>query len=138
MSIFPSYPRTDNLPKTHSSSPETLSIYTDGSKTENDTAHAVVLADRTGIKKIYQRRLPREASIFEAEAYGIMTALEQSEEDTQNNVIKIYTDSKSVLQSINARNYVPQIIYKIQEKMNKLSKKSQKPLRLYGFQVIKE
>ena len=75
--------------------PDFKQIYTDGSKDEPKVA--VVCVSRTQTLKC---RLPDNASIFSAEKQAINMALDYIEETNQSKVI-IFSDSLSVLRSIN-------------------------------------
>lgn len=92
-------------------------IFTDGSKSSLGVGYACLIPDS---KHKILRKLPKEASIFTAEAYAILEALESIESQNIKAAL-ILSDSKSVLQSIsNFRQSESPIIQSIVAIFNKL------------------
>ena len=94
-----------------------LSVYTDGSKSENGVGFAVI----SNNFKI-QASLPPFASIYTAEIYAIKYALINIDSRHLTEVV-IYSDSQSAIQAIRA--YYPEnaLISDIQYLLHKLSEK---------------
>ncbi|XP_011858319.1 PREDICTED: uncharacterized protein LOC105555887 [Vollenhovia emeryi] len=96
-----------------------LTFYTDGSKSETGAMVGVGIFSPEidiGISK----RIPREASIFTAEAWAIMTALDIARERGGRFCrITIFSDSKSVLEAVCSFNPFPAnfLISKIREQI---------------------
>ena len=106
------YPNPELSPR----HPNDIYFFTDGSKTDKGVASATILTNCHGIRKIYKNRLPPKASIFEAEVFGILTALSVIDKlkDTPNS-ISIFSDSQAVLQLLNSSSQVSHLMYKIQK-----------------------
>jgi len=78
---------------------EGISIYTDGSKSEDSPVGAAVYSPDLGLA--LKHKLPADASIFSAEAWAIYQAfilLESSQSDSAT----IFSDSKSVLDALSS------------------------------------
>ena len=83
-------------------------IFTDGSKNGPNVGCAAVLENTAHTKK-----LSKYASNYTAELYGIITALEAIEQSNNNN-FSIFTDSKSIIPTINHYDSTNPLIQKIQ------------------------
>ena len=90
-------------------------IYTDGSKSENGVGSAVVHGNDT-----YVAKLPDSASIFTAEMNAIIQAL-NIVHDSKHKKFVIYSDSKSVLESLDKLNASHPLIQKAQEWLFRIS-----------------
>ena len=90
-------------------------FYTDGSKCESGVGCAVVYKDTSYITK-----LPEFASVFTAEITAIIQALELICHSKQRNFV-IYSDSKSVLESLSKYNAFHPLIQKAQEWLFRIS-----------------
>ena len=73
--------------------PNHLQIFTDGSKSNNETRCGAVLH-----KKTFKKRLPKEASIFSAEICAVNLALKLVSTSNKE-IFIIHLDTLSVLQS---------------------------------------
>ena len=71
-----------------------IPVYTDGSRDGNDMACATVFPSNT----VISMRLPDSASVFTAEVWAIIKALEQIKESFASKYI-VFTDSLSCLQA---------------------------------------
>ena len=91
-------------------------IYTDGSKTEQGVAYAIYSENFNT-----SRRIPDCSSIFTAELYGLLEAINYSNNVTEESIILI-TDSQSSIQAIT--NLYPQnpIVQKIQKAVKNSNK----------------
>jgi ribonuclease HI len=89
-------------------------IYTDGSLSEEGVAAAAVMGDHE-----YVERLPDGSSIFSAELHAIMLALDHVETTPVRDFV-IFTDSKSVLQSIQGQHWENPLVRKILERHHRL------------------
>ena len=95
----------------------TYKLYTDGSKTEQGVAFAVYSEDFSTSK-----RVSNSTSIFTAELYGILEAINYSANVAEENIL-IATDSKSSIQAIRKlypRNPIVQKIQKAIRNNNKI------------------
>ena len=106
-------------------------IFTDGSKEGNRVAAAVVHRDNTKCV-----RLPDAASIFRAELYALLLAIDVVRRSTENNFV-IFSDSKSSLQSINGFNLDSDLVEKFLKDYTVLAENG-KTLFSVGFQVMWE
>ncbi|GBN81303.1 hypothetical protein AVEN_106820-1 [Araneus ventricosus] len=73
-------------------------IYTDGSKTDEDTGSAFCILENCGIIASWQGKLDRSNSVFQAEILAIRMATEAA--SSVHRPIKIWTDSLSSLMAI--------------------------------------
>ena len=89
-------------------------IYTDGSHIENSFAAAAVKDDYT-----YSERLPDHSTIFSAEMHAIFLALDHVE-TSESSHFMIFTDSKSVLQSLQGKDWKNPLTQKVLERHNRL------------------
>jgi ribonuclease HI len=79
----------------------TMHIFTDGSKSNGKTGYSVIAIGHHDTIKISRQRISNFASAFEAEALALNEALKLSKQLSETySVVKIYTDSKSSLQSL--------------------------------------
>ena len=70
------------------------------------------------------RRAPPDASIFEAEACGILAALQLiTKYIVPSSTVFIYTDSKSVLLTLDSKKDVSNLILRIQKRISCVSSK---------------
>nr|CAH7752179.1 unnamed protein product [Callosobruchus chinensis] len=83
---------------------EYIQVYTDGSKNESGTGCAFLIPKKT-VSATY--RLPDVSSIFSAEAYAIMKALDVASDE--NNKIIILSDSLSVIKLLQ-QSFPPSVI----------------------------
>jgi len=95
-------------------------IFTDGSKEGNRVAAAVVHRDNTKCV-----RLPDAASIFRAELYALLLAIDVVRRSKEKNFV-IFSDSMSSLQSINGFNLDSDLVQKFLKDYTVLAKKWQK------------
>ena len=92
---------SDNFPSLFPTSTNVMHVFTDGSKMPGKTGYAVIFARSNGSIDSIKQRLPNSCNIFEAEAYAIQRALNETSKKVENgSSVSIYTDSKSVLQAI--------------------------------------
>ena len=91
-------------------------IFTDGSKEGNRAAAAVVHRDNTKCV-----RLPDAASIFRAELYALLLAIDVVRRSKEKNFV-IFSDSKSSLQSINGFNLDSDLVEKFLKDYTVLTK----------------
>ena len=98
--------------------PDYLCIYTDGSKDNNKTACAAVLN-----KMIKTKALPMDSSIFTAEACAIDLALDNILKEKHKKYI-IFSDSLSVLLSLNNKKLEYPLIIKLLCRLHSTSKLS--------------
>lgn len=98
-----------------------LAIYTDGSKSADLDFVGAALYIPT-LNFCLQHKLPPETSIFSAEAWAILQALIFIKDSNSNSVV-IFSDSKSVLDTILSHNlsHDNYIILRIREKLHELS-----------------
>ena len=86
------------------SDPTHVYLFTDGSKSSEGVAFAVVSTTRQGIGTVIRRRLPDNASIFEAESCAISVALDLIRSNIQQySAASIYTDSRASLQALSSK-----------------------------------
>ena len=85
-------------------------IYTDGSHINNKSAAAAVKDDH-----VYSERLPDYSTIFTAEMYAIFMALDHVE-TSENSRFLIFSDSKSVLQSLQSKDWKNPLVQKVLER----------------------
>jgi len=78
---------------------EGISIYTDGSKSEDSPVGAAVYSPKLGLA--LKHKLPADASIFSAEAWAVYQALILVESSQFDNAT-IFSDSKSVLDALSS------------------------------------
>lgn len=116
----------ENIDKKHGTSKDAVVVYTDGSKREEGSA--------TGASIVFQNQevaynigLPKDCSIYTAEAFAIKSALEVVYEDKSNKGkdIIILSDCKSVLQRIESNIvnvYTNKYICDIRAKANQIEK----------------
>ena len=95
-------------------------IFTDGSKEGNRVAAGVVHRDNT--KRV---RLPYTASIFRAELYALLLAIDVVRRSNEKNFV-IFSDFMSSLQSINGFNLDSDLVQKFLKDYTVLTKKWQK------------
>lgn len=98
-------------------------IYTDGSKIDNKTGAAIVIED-----SVVKYHLPNHASIYTAEAYSVIKALEYIDEQDQDRKFVICIDCLSLIQSMRNQNAANPIITLIQEKLHQLIKEKGKDI----------
>ena len=91
-------------------------IFTDGSKEGNRVATAVV--DRDNTKCV---RLPDAASIFRAELYALLLAIDVVRRSKEKNFV-IFSDSMSSLESINGFNLDSDLVQKFLKDYTVLTK----------------
>ena len=104
-----------------SHSDNSLTYYTDGSKTSEGVGMSIVEFKGNHPNSSEAHRLLNLASVFSAELYAILLALKRSE-TSDKNYINIVSDSKSSIQSIfqsSPKNYIVKLI---QEKIIHLNK----------------
>ena len=89
-------------------------IYTDGSHIENSSAAAAVNGDH-----IYSERLPDHSTIFSAEMHAIFLALDHVE-TSESSQFLIFSDSKSVLQSLQGKDWKNPLTQKVLERHHRL------------------
>ena len=82
-------------------------IYTDGSHIDNSSAAAAVKDN-----DIYSERLPDHSTIFSAEMHAIFLALDHVE-TTEGSHFLIFSDSKSVLQSLQDKDWKNPLTQKV-------------------------
>ena len=75
-------------------------VYTDGSKTNDGVAFATVRYQQRRVFVAESRKIRNEASIFTAELYAILLAVQKLKNLANNNEVTIITDSKSSIQAI--------------------------------------
>ena len=96
--------------------PEHLHIFTDSSKEHSRTACAAVLN-----KIIHKKALPMESSIFPAEVCAIDLALNIISRDKHNKFI-IFSDSLSVLTSLENKKLENPLIVKLLSRIDSMSR----------------
>ena len=99
-----------------------LLVYTDGSKTTDGVAFAIVGFQRSEIFSAESRKIRNEASIFAAELYAILLAVQKS---TKLDIyeITIISDSKSSIQAITNTHSKNPIVNLIKEKIHESGKR---------------
>ena len=85
-----------------------MHIFTDGSKTDNGTACAIIAPNST-----QQLRLPAICSNYTAELMAIKTAVQYISENFQNMATTIYCDSSSAIDAVTAYNSTHPIVRSI-------------------------
>ena len=95
--------------------PEPLYVFTDGLKDHSRTACATVLN-----KIIHKKALPMESSIFTAEVCAIVLALNIISRDKHNKFI-IYSDSLTVLTSLENKKLENPLIAKLLSRLDSMS-----------------
>ena len=88
-------------PTTKPDNESTVHIFTDGSKFNGRTGYSMIAIGHHDTIKITRQRISNFASAFEAEALALNEALKLSGQLPETySTVKIYTDSKSSLQSL--------------------------------------
>jgi len=113
-----------NAPSLLPRSPDQIHVFTDGSKSNDGVGFAAVIANFRGITKVIQRKLSSSASVFEAEAAAIATALQylsSAIDQSRHTEIYIFSGSRSALQAINSFKTTTSIGYTLQKMVHKTS-----------------
>ena len=112
----PSKTKTHPITFPENNFPDHHHIYTDGSKQEIKVGCAAVFQNQELLK-----RLPDESSVYSAEVIAIDLAMNIIANHKSSKFI-IYSDSKSVLQTLQSKNSSTPLITRLLDKMNTLSK----------------
>ncbi|XP_054153607.1 uncharacterized protein LOC128952269 [Oppia nitens] len=119
----------DTSTPTTTTQPNEIKIYTDGSKLDGKVGCAFQVYEQSTPKYFEKHKLGDNCSVFQSELCAIEKALEYSKR-RKIKYIKLYSDSRSALQSLKNRSTSNQQIYNIQILVNTL-KQQLKEVRFY-------
>ena len=89
-----------------------INVYTDGSKTERHTGSGYVIIRGGNTIKEGSRRLPDEATVFQAELMAIQIAMLDLAGILNDNdsYVKIFSDSRAAIQALNSSTVTSQLV----------------------------
>lgn len=108
--------QVNTTPNTHIPS-NSITLYTDGSRTNTGVAAAFCVMEGGEVIHRWACRLGNNNTVYQAELYAILQALDWCQSQTVNSRFKIYSDSLSSLQAIQAHRTKHPIVHQIKIKL---------------------